>query len=135
MTTWNRAPLAPTAYATLPLGAIRARGWLADDGLTGHMMDIWPDVGPDSGWLGGDGENWERGPYYARGLIALAHTLGDAALIAKARPRVEWTLASQRPDGSFGPDGNDDWWARMPMLEALRWHHDATGDARVPAFL
>jgi hypothetical protein len=88
-----------------------------------------------SGWLGGDGENWERGPYYARGLIALAHALGDPALLARAAPWVEWTLASQRAAGWFGPAGNDDWWARMPMLEALRWHAEATGDARVAPFL
>jgi hypothetical protein len=137
----NRPPLAPNAFDVLPIGAIAPRDWLrtqlrlSADGLTGRMMDIWGDVGPRSGWLGGDGENWERGPYYVRGLIALAHTLGDATLIEKARPWVEWTLASQRTDGFFGPLGNDDWWARMPMLEALRWHCDASGDPRVPAFL
>ena len=137
----NRQPLAPNAYASLPPGSIRARGWLHEqlrlsaDGLTGHMMDIWPDVGRDSGWLGGKGENWERGPYYARGLIALAYTLGDERLIEQARPWVEWSLASQRTDGFFGPGDNGDWWPRMPMLEGLRLHHEATGDERVPPFV
>jgi len=141
MTTFGRPPLAPLALATLPIGAVEARGWLLEQlrlsalGLTGRMMDVWEDVGPGSGWLGGEGENWERGPYYVRGLVALAYTLRDPVLIQQARPWLEWTLASQRDDGFFGPAANDDWWARMPMLEALRWFHEATGDARVPPFL
>ncbi|HZR80286.1 MAG TPA: beta-L-arabinofuranosidase domain-containing protein [Candidatus Binatia bacterium] len=134
-------PLAPTPFARLPLGAIRPEGWLREQlalaaaGLTGRLGDIWEDVGPGSAWLGGDGESWERGPYYARGLVAAAHALGDAHLAERARPWIEWTLASQRDDGSFGPQANRDWWARMPMLEALRLHHEATGDVRVPGFL
>ena len=136
---WNVAPLGPAAFASLPIGAIRARGWLAEqlrlsaEGLSGHMMDVWADVGPDSGWLGGRGENWERGPYYARGLLALAHTLPHAPLIRRAQAWVEWSLQSQRADGFFGPADNDDWWPRMPMLDALRWYYEATGDARVLA--
>lgn len=137
MPVWNRLPLMSNALAPLPLGAIRARGWLLEQlqrsavGLTGRMMDIWPDVGANSGWLGGDGENWERGPYYLRGLIALGHALASPELLARAQPWIEWTLASQASSGFFGPANNDDWWPRMPMLEALRWHHDATGDRRV----
>ena len=82
-------------------------------------MDVWPDVGADSSWLGGDGECWERGPYYARGLVATAHATGAPDLAARAAPWIEWALASQRDDGGFGPLANDDWWARMPMIDAL----------------
>lgn len=137
----SRPPLASCAYHALPLGRVEPRGWLRRQlelsaaGLTGRLPEIWEDVGPRSGWLGGDGECWERGPYYARGLVALAHALGDVRLLAQAEPWIEWTLASQRPDGFFGPAANDDWWARMPMLEALCWHHEATGDPRVLDFL
>ncbi len=138
---WNRPPLAPNRFAKLRPGSIEARGWLREQlrlaaaGLTGKMMDIWPDVGPQSAWLGGDGENWERGPYYARGLVSLAHALADRTLIERAQGWIEWTLESQRADGFFGPRDNDDWWARMPMMDALRWHAEATGDARVVPFL
>ena len=94
-------------------------------------MEIWPDVGATSGWLGGTGENWERGPYYARGLLALAQSLEDPALLQRANAWIEWSLQSQRDDGYFGPSDNTDWWPRMPMLDAWRWHFEASGDTRV----
>ncbi|GHO89805.1 hypothetical protein KSZ_78110 [Dictyobacter formicarum] len=74
----------------LPTGAIRPDGWLYEQlrlqaqGLTGHLDEIWPDVGPNSAWLGGTGEEWERGPYYCDGLIPLAYMLQDEQLIKKA---------------------------------------------------
>jgi len=125
----------------IPLGRIEPRGWLRDQlllqaqGLTGRLEEVWPDVGPDSGWLGGSGESWERGPYYLDGLVPLAHVLGDDALKAKAGKWIEWMLASQREDGWFGPAGNDDWWTRMVALKVLMQHADATGDGRVVPFM
>lgn len=130
----------PSLRALAP-GRISPRGWLRDQlrlqarGLTGRLEEIWPDVGPDSGWRGGAGESWERGPYYLDGLVPLAHVLGDARLIARTRPWIEWMLASQRENGDFGPVTNEDWWPRMVALKALTQHADATGDARVEPFL
>ena len=78
-----------SAMAALPLGAIVPAGWLKNQmqlqagAITGILEEIWPDVGPDSGWLGGKGESWERGPYYLDGLVPLAYQLNDKRLIAK----------------------------------------------------
>lgn len=125
----------------IPLGRIAPRGWLLDqlklqaDGLTGQLEEVWPDVGPDSGWLGGAGESWERGPYYLDGLIPLAHVLDDHGLKVKAGKWIDWMLQSQQEDGWFGPAGNDDWWTRMVALKVLMQHADATGDARVVPFM
>ncbi len=125
----------------LPPGKISPRGWLRDqlvlqaNGLTGRLEEVWPDVGPDSGWLGGSGESWERGPYYLDGLVPLAHVLDDDRLKAKAAKWLEWMFASQRPDGWFGPAGNEDWWTRMVALKVLMQHADATGDGRVVTFM
>lgn len=149
---FNQAPLVDNPYATLPLGAIAPEGWMKEqlqrmaDGMTGHL-DVWyPTVGPSNGWLGGDGDVWERGPYWLDGLVPLAYLLKDTLLIEKARPYIEWTLASQDSTGYFGPrpeaEGTEnrpqqqriraaDWWPRMVMLKVLQQYHEATGDERV----
>jgi hypothetical protein len=145
----NRAPLVPSAYAPLPLGSVRPAGWLRGqlrgwaDGMTGRLDEVWADVGPNNGWLGGDGDVWERGPYWLDGLLPLAHLLQDPGLLEKANRWVEATLGSTRRDGYFGPTGEkaqrktrravagEDWWPKMVMLKVLQSHHEATGDGRV----
>jgi hypothetical protein len=140
-TVTNRTPLAPNAFYPLPLGAVLPAGWLRDQlriqarGLSGHLDETWPDVGPNSGWLGGTGESWERGPYFLDGLLPLAYLLNDPVLKAKAQRFVEWTLRSQRADGMFGPSTNDDWWPRMVMTKALTQYAESTDDPRVVPFL
>ncbi len=133
----NRAPLAQNAFHLLPLGAIRPQGWLRQqltiqaNGLGGHLDETWADVGPNSGWLGGTGESWERGPYFLDGLVPLAYLLDDARLKAKAQKYIDWTLNNQSADGMIGPRSNNDWWPRMVMLKALTQYQEATGDPRV----
>lgn len=150
----NRAPLVHKPLVELPLGSVKADGWLEDQlqrmatGLTGHLDVLYPHVmGERNGWLGGDGDMWERGPYWIDGLIPLAYILDDEALKTKARPWVEWALASQTEDGCFGPtvdleferglqrSNAKDWWPRMVVLKFLKQYYDATGDERVLTFL
>ena len=77
------------AFLLLPLGAVRPTGWLRRQlevqaqGLSGHLDETWPDVGPESGWLGGKGESWERGPYFLDGLLPMAYLLEDRRLKEK----------------------------------------------------
>ncbi|MDR2682925.1 MAG: glycoside hydrolase family 127 protein [Dysgonamonadaceae bacterium] len=140
----NKAPLAETPFTALPLGAVRAEGWLLKqlqlqkEGLTGHAESLYSgdgDLGAHCDWLGGEGDSWERAPYYVKGLVALAHLLNDEELKAKARKWINWSIDSQQKrTGYFGPANNHDWWARMPMLYAIRDHYDATGDDRVIPF-
>lgn len=137
----NRPPLQPNAFYPLPPGAVSPSGWLRRQeeiqaaGLTGHLDEFWNDVGPNSGWLGGTGESWERGPYYLDGLLPLAYQLNDEKLISKSKKWIEWSLRSQRPDGQFGPTRNDDWWPRMVMLKVIAQYEEATGDSRVVPFM
>ncbi len=135
--------LRPPAMHVLPDGAIQARAWLRHqlelqrDGLTGHAEELYDDIG-NSDWLTGAGRGgqyaWERGPYYAKGLVALALALDDAALKAKAKRWVDAILASQRPNGDFGPRERN-WWANMIALWLVRDWCAATDDPRVPPFL
>jgi hypothetical protein len=136
----NLQPLRSNPFIPLPLGDVRPEGWLLaelnlqKDGLTGHAEQVIPHLGPDSGWLGGtgkDAENWEKGPYYLKGLVSLAYTLDDPSLKQKAQKWIDWSLKSQNPDGSFGPQSNNDWWPRMVMTYALRQYAEATADPRV----
>jgi hypothetical protein len=81
----DSAKLSPRAFAPLPLGSIRPRGWLLEQlriqasGLSGHLHEFWPDVA-QSGWMGGPAEGWERGPYWLDGIIPLAWLLEDQPL-------------------------------------------------------
>ena len=133
----NRTPFAQSKFYPLPLGAVRPAGWLQAQlkiqaaGLGGHLDETWADVGPNSGWLGGTGESWERGPYFLDGLVPLAYLLDDERLKAKAQKYIDWTLNHQDSNGMFGPRSNDDWWPRMVMLKVLTQYHEATGDPRV----
>ena len=133
----NRSPLTPNAFYFLPLGSIRPRGWLQGQlqiqasGLSGHLDETWADVGSNSGWLGGTGESWERGPYYLDGLVPLAYLLDDARLKAKAQKYIAWVLDHQAPGGMIGPSSNDDWWPRMVILKVLTQYFELTGDPRV----
>ncbi len=80
----NRAPLRVNPYTELPLGSVKPRGWLREqlvrmqNGLTGNLDAAYELVcGKRNGWLGGDGDGWERGPYWIDGLIGLAYALED----------------------------------------------------------
>ncbi len=132
----NRAPLAPNAFQTLRLTTVKPRGWLLNElnlqanGLSGHLDEFWPDLGPNSGWLGGTGESWERGPYF---LEASSRSLSSpkSVLIAKVKKWLNWTLDHQTPSGWIGPTKNQDWWPNFVMLKVLTQYYEATNDSRV----
>lgn len=158
--TFSRAPLKAKPYAELPLGSVKAEGWLSEElqrmasGMAGHLDEWYPEVcGERNAWLGGDGDTWERGPYWIDGLYPLARLLDDKALQAKAQKWIDWTLTHQHDDGYIGPvelkkkdrtrpapegaqvEKPEDWWPRMVMLKILQQHYMATGDARVVSVL
>lgn len=149
----NRHPLHPKPFLELPVGSIKPSGWLREqlfimkNGSTGHLDSLYSQVmGSRNGWLGGDGDVWERGPYWLDGLVPLAYILDDDELKAKVQPWVEWSIRNQRDDGYFGPRPSDvpptpepglqrdraqDWWPKMVMLKVLQQYYSATGDQRV----
>ena len=150
---FNRAPLKKIFYTQLPLGAIQPKGWLYEQlhlmrkGMTGHLDELYQEVlGPRNGWLGGDGDGWERGPYWIDGLLPLGYILNDKELIKKVEPWIEWSLEHQLENGYLGPipfetlpeeepglqkSRRRDWWPKMVMLKVMQQYYMATGDERV----
>ncbi|MFD9627230.1 family 16 glycoside hydrolase [Peribacillus muralis] len=139
----NKKPLSETPFTPLPLGSVQAKGWLQEqlelqrDGATGHAEDLYGELGTNAAWLGGSApeSDWERPVYYLKGLVPLAYTLNDKELIATSQKWINAILASQRKDGSFGPESNDDWWPRMVALYAMKDYYEASGDKRVLPFM
>lgn len=143
----NRAPLLPAAFIKLPVGAVKAEGWLLEylkrqrSGLTGHLgeISVWLQK-DDNAWLSKDGKGkygWEELPYWLKGYGDLAYLLNDPKMIAETKVWIEGALNSQRSDGDFGPDhrfdddGSRDYWANMIMLFCLQSYYEHTGDKRV----
>jgi hypothetical protein len=133
----NREPLPETAFIFLPLGSVKPTGWLRRQleiqarGQTGILPEFWESLGPNSGWLGGTGESWERGPYYLDGLVPLAYLLDDEKLINRAQKWIEWMISSQDVLGHFGPPSLEDWWPFGIALKALTQYYEVSGDSRV----
>ena len=144
----------------LPLGAVVAEGWLKDqlsrnkEGMGGHLDELEPDMIANpfinysafrvhprmgevertfaAGWSG------EISGTYWTGLIQLAFTLKDKALIEKAAIWVEGVLKHQEADGYLGsyPEGTDrkadyNAWSATWCYRALLGYYEATGRKEV----
>ena len=144
----NRARLAPLAMLRLPIGAVRAEGWLAGqldlmrDGMVGRLAELSDFLRPDNGWFGGSNPGWEEQPYWLRGFYPLGVLTGDERIRAEGLRWIEAVIGSRQPDGYFGAACHKavagshgemlpDLWPHMVMLDALVLHHEATGDPRV----
>lgn len=134
--------LVDQTYEPLDLGEITPRGWLRSqlelqaEGLSGHLDEFWPPLA-DNQWLGGENDGWERGPYYADGLVPLAYLLDDEDLKTKAEKWVTGFLDWQHDDGWIGPRKPafsrfpNDVWPRAIILKVFRQYYQATRDERV----
>ncbi len=137
----NQDPLEQTPFFELPLGSIKPTGWLKDqlllqkNGLTGNIGKIWPDLSEHNAWRGGNGDDWERGPYYLDGLIPLAWLLDDEETQKQAMVWINAILDSQQESGFFGPSTNKDWWPRFVVMKSLIQYYEVTQDRKVIDFL
>lgn len=146
----NRAPLAPSPFMKLPVGSIKPKGWLRHqldlqvNGLCGRYPEVSDYLKYDgNGWVDpSSNSGWEEVTYWLRGLAPLGYVTSDARVTALANKWVQGMIASQQPDGWFGPKpartslgGTPDFWPHMPALFAIRSYHEATGDPKVLPFL
>ncbi|HLU49438.1 MAG TPA: beta-L-arabinofuranosidase domain-containing protein, partial [Planctomycetota bacterium] len=148
----SREPLLQSPLVRLPIGSVRARGWLLTmlemqrDGFHGHLAEISRFLDPEtSAWLdprGRGSHGWEELPYWLKGFGALAYVLDDEELVAQAKTWIDGIIASQKEDGWFGPDegrrgvatdleGRADLWPNMIALFCLQDWYEYSGDARV----
>lgn len=148
--TTNRAPLAPSSFLKLPVGSIKPNGWLRHqldlqlDGVCGRYPEVSDYLKYDgNGWIDPTADSgWEEVTYWLRGLTDLGYVTGDKKTIALAEKWLKGMIASQQPDGWFGPksaraslDGDPDFWPHMPVLYAMRTYQEVTGDPKVIPFL
>jgi hypothetical protein len=144
----NRAPLAPSPFIKLPIGAIKPLGWLRGQleleakGMTGHLPEIskWCKF-ESNAWSSATGEGhsgWEELPYWLKGYGDLGYVLKDERIIQESRKWIDAVLASQQPDGWFGPRANQtglkgkpDLWPHMVMCNVLQSFHEYSQDERV----
>ncbi len=120
-------------FLPLPLGTVLPRGWLREqlkiqaEGLAGNLEEVFPDLGPQSAWLGGKGENWELGPYYLDGLVPLA----IFSRIPSSREGEEVDELDPLEPGfrrldRTKTDHEDQWWPRAVMLKVLAQYAEAS---------
>jgi hypothetical protein len=138
--TANREPLTPSPFLKLPVGAIKAEGWigryleLQRDGLTGHLGEIsrWLDK-KDNAWLrDGGSHGWEEVPYWLKGYGNLGYLLEDEKIIAETKIWLEAIFKSQRADGFFGPGNPEaergmDLWPNMLVLFIMQSYYEHCG--------
>lgn len=146
----NCAPLANVPMTSLPMGAIRAEGWLGKqlelmlDGITGRL----PEYGKyftkeENGWLHPDTKaGWEEVPYWLRGFVPLALLTEDERCCNLVETYVDALLQSQDTDGYFGPahlknmlgkNGQriTDVWPHVLAISALEDYYEAKHDTRI----
>jgi hypothetical protein len=148
----NRDPLVASPFIKLPIGNITPAGWLRHqlklerEGMTGHLEEIskWCKF-EGNAWAAPDGQGhsaWEELPYWLKGYGDLGYVLKDQEVIDHARKWIDAVLASQEPDGWFGPrslktslEGKPDLWPHMVMCNVLQSFEEFSNDPRVVPFL
>jgi DUF1680 family protein len=145
----DRVPLQPTAFQKLPPGAIKPQAWLKIQldneaaGLTGRMTETshFLDI-HNTGWTDPSKGGFEEVGYWLRGFVDLGCVTGNRRIIQTSQQWIDGILATQAPDGYFGPtalrasvDGGPDLWPHMPILDAIRSYYEATNDPRIIPFM
>ncbi len=151
----NRKPLLDSPLIKLPVGGIRAEGWLQKqlelmtEGFSGQLPEVSRYCKFDgNAWTNPRGEGqfgWEEVPYWLKGFVDLGFLTGNERIVSESRRWLEAVMATQAPNGYFGSRTNLedsaagtralDLWPNMVMLFPLRSYYEATGDKHVLDFM
>jgi hypothetical protein len=145
----NKAPLQAAAFYRLPVGSVKAQGWLAGQlqlqlaGLCGQYNHISHFLNYNTtGWITPNLVGWEEVPYWLRGYGDLAYVTGDATALSTTQQWINGIIATQQSDGFFGPtslrtslNGGPDFWPFMPLLRAFCSFQEYFNDTRIVPFL
>lgn len=135
----------------LPVGAVRAQGWIAqqlrqdNDGFVGHFPEICEqaatDIFVDGRVAGGDNRHWWGGETEGKwidGFTRIAHVLGDRDAATKVDSYLRRLVDHQDPDGYLGIYQRDwreannrctgDLWTQTFVLLSLLSQYEATGE-------
>ena len=132
MSKWNQY----TTKEIKPTGWLKRQLQIQAEGLSGHLDQVWPDV-RDSGWFGGNWNDWERGPYWLDGFVPMAYLLEDEEMIARAKRYIDAIIAKQKPDGWICPCADDarenyDTWTIYLVTKVLIQYYNCSADERIP---
>jgi hypothetical protein len=145
----DQIQLRPSAFQRLAPGTVKPTGWLATQldrqlhGLNGRYQEVSHYLQfANTGWTDPAIDGWEEVPYWLRGYGDLGYVTSDSRVLADTERWINAVLATQAPDGYFGPtklrtiqNGHADLWPHMPMLHALRSWAEYRNDTRVDAVL
>ncbi|KAI0320993.1 hypothetical protein OF83DRAFT_1168834 [Amylostereum chailletii] len=104
--------LAPKAFLSLPLGAIKPSGWLHDqlmvqtNGLAGHEHEFY-DYVANTDWTGGTSfySNLEEaGSYWFNAMVPNGVLAGDATIMNLTQGFLDYVLDHQDETGWLGPE-------------------------------
>ncbi|KAF5351455.1 hypothetical protein D9757_012065 [Collybiopsis confluens] len=126
--TLGQTGLAPKAYLSLPLGAIRATGWLQDqlivqtNGLAGHEHEFYNYVS-QTDWMGGSSyysSLEEAGSYWFNAMVPNGILANNTAIIQRTQQFLDYVLQHQDSTGWLGPEVNTTkpryLWGRYPFM-------------------
>lgn len=139
-TFFARAPLAPSQFAPLPLGAISARDDMRDrlialrSGLLSRCASLFPEAGAESVWFGGTLGGGMHAPNLLEAMLLTGALLSDEELTREALRLCSLVVSSQREDGSFGAQ-SETFAARGRMLRTLTAAYTMNADKHILTFM
>ncbi|CAK5262542.1 unnamed protein product [Mycena citricolor] len=128
LTLGSAQTLAPKKYLPIPLGGIRASGWLQDqlmvqtNGLAGHEHEFYNYVA-QTDWMGGNSfySNLEEaGSYWFNAMVPNGFLANNSAINARVSQFLTYVLDHQDSTGWLGPEVNTTkpryLWGRYPFF-------------------